>query len=80
MSAIFSSVHGQVSASRGGGRILDIGSSYGHFLSQFDSSNGRPPGLTPPPMPSLTVANSIRTLQRTPPTLKIFAWSPAVLT
>ena len=47
MSAIFSSVHGQVSASRGGGRILDIGSSYGHFLSQFDSSKWEATGVDP---------------------------------
>jgi SAM-dependent methyltransferase len=47
MSAIFASVYGQICASRGGGRILDIGSSYGHFLSQFDPAKWEATGVDP---------------------------------
>jgi SAM-dependent methyltransferase len=47
MSAIFSSIYRQVNADRNGGRILDIGSSYGHFLSQFDASSWQATGVDP---------------------------------
>lgn len=47
MSSIFSSVYGQIITSRSGGRILDIGSSYGHFLSQFDASKWEATGVDP---------------------------------
>lgn len=47
MAGIFSSAHAQLSAKRGGGRILDIGSSYGHFLCQFDPSTWEATGIDP---------------------------------
>jgi len=47
MSAIFTSVFQQITSTRTGGRILDIGSSYGHFLSQFDPSAWDATGVDP---------------------------------
>jgi len=47
MSTIFASIYRQVSAQRDTGRILDIGSSYGHFLSQFDASRWEATGVDP---------------------------------
>ena len=47
MSLIFSSAYKRISASRNSGRILDVGSSYGHFLSQFDSARWEATGVDP---------------------------------
>ncbi len=47
MSGIFTSVYEQITRNRNGGRILDIGSSYGHFLSQFNPSEWESTGVDP---------------------------------
>jgi SAM-dependent methyltransferase len=49
MSAIFADLHGYIHQHYDGGRILDIGSSYGHFLSQFDSTSWLATGVEPSP-------------------------------
>jgi SAM-dependent methyltransferase len=49
MSEIFSSTYRQIDAGKDGGRILDIGSSYGHFLSQFETSKWKATGIDPSP-------------------------------
>jgi len=49
MSAIFASACAEITAQRSGGRILDIGSSYGHFLGQFDAQHWDATGIEPSP-------------------------------
>ena len=49
MSAIFSSAYMHINSTKSDGRILDIGSSYGHFLSQFDIAKWKTTGIDPSP-------------------------------
>jgi SAM-dependent methyltransferase len=52
MSAIFANAFSYINAHFDGGRILDIGSAYGHFLSQFDGGKWQACGVEPSPIAS----------------------------
>ena len=49
MSAIFANIFGYINARYDSGQILDIGSAYGHFLSQFDAQKWFATGVEPSP-------------------------------
>ena len=49
MAGIFANLHGFIVDRHRGGRILDIGSSYGHFLSQFSPEHWSATGIEPSP-------------------------------
>ncbi len=49
MAGIFANLHQFIADRYRGGRILDIGSSYGHFLSQFPAESWRATGIEPSP-------------------------------
>lgn len=49
MSSIFANICGYINARYDGGQILDIGSAYGHFLSQFAADKWQASGVEPSP-------------------------------